>query len=581
MKLIKYTALCLLISASMASCDFLDKEPMKLAPENYFNNEEEASSFLTGIYAELGQSTFYGCDYMYLVGGDDLSHFGGSGRAPATRGLICNNTTTSDPAVTGFWYTLYNGINRANMFLKNIEEVSSIDAGTKNRYIAEARFLRAFYYFNLVQCWGDVPFFTEPTETVVGLDKPRTNKQTIYDFIVKEMDEVSDEQAGGLLTAAELSNKPGHVSKDAAWGMLARVCLFRAGEHYRDNRTATSDETSGYFAKASEYGQKVIKAGHKLAPNYWDYFIDLCANEYNTTANESLWEAEFAGNNTTDVKAEGRIGNVIGITAPDLSNKSTIVGKGDPGYGYGFIYSTPKLYELYKANGDLKRFYWNIAPFAYQQAVSGGAVTGRQFDAGTMSTILNDFNNWGERTNAYGEGNATAKTGDFENAKESTNYAKVCAKFRREYEADKKDKNSTAINFPILRYADVLLMVAEAENEVNGPNELAYKCINEVRIRAGLTSLSGLSKEEFRQAVKDERAMELCFEYTRHFDLIRWGEFAKNMNALVSRAQAGENWTLGPSNVYTYFQVSNIYNYFPIPDAEISVNKKITQNPGW
>lgn len=580
MKLIKYTALCLLFGTSMASCNFLDKEPMKLAPENYFNNEEEASSFLTGIYAELGQSTFYGCDYLYLVGGDDLSHFGGAGRAPSSKGLICNNTTTSDPAVTGFWYTLYNGINRANMFLKNIDK-AAIDAATRNRYTAEARFLRAFYYFNLVQCWGDVPFFTEPTETVVGLDKPRTDKQKIYDFIISEMAEVSDESNGGLLTASELSNRPGHVSKDAAWGILSRVYLFRAGEHYRDNRTASADETSGYFAKASEYGQKVINAGHTLAPDYWDYFIDLCANEYNTTATESLWEAEFAGNNTTDVKAEGRIGNVIGIPAPDLSSKSTIVGKEDPGYCYGFIYSTPKLYELYQANGDVKRFYWNIAPFTYQQATSGSSVTGRQFDNGTMNTILNDLGNWGARTNSYGAGNASKKTGDYESASASNNYSKACAKFRREYEADKKDKNSTAINFPILRYADVLLMVAEAENEVNGPTTLAYNCINKVRERAGLSALSGLSKESFRQAVKDERAMELCFEYTRRFDLIRWGEFTKNMNALVSRAQAGENWTLGPSNVYTYFQVSDAYNYFPIPDAEISVNKQMSQNAGW
>ena len=135
----------------------------------------------------------------------------------------------------------------------------------------------------------------------------------------------------------------------------------------------------------------------------------------------------------------------------------------------------------------------------------------------------------------------------------------------------------------LFRYADVLLMIAECENEIHGgPTALAYQCINEVRKRAGISSLSGLDQENFRNAVKDERAMELCFEMTRRFDLIRWGDFKKNMNELAARAKSGTNWNLGPSNVYTYFQVSDAYNYFPIPSNEMAINKKITaNNPGW
>ena len=141
------------------------------------------------------------------------------------------------------------------------------------------------------------------------------------------------------------------------------------------------------------------------------------------------------------------------------------------------------------------------------------------------------------------------------------------------------------MNFPVLRYADVLLMIAEAENEVNnGPTPLAYKCIQAVRNRAHIDPLpETLDVDEFRQAVKDERAMELCFEYTRRFDLIRWGEYVKNMNELAPRAQRAENWTGGDKySVYTYFQITDAYNYFPIPDSEMAVNKAITKNnPGW
>lgn len=100
MKKIKIAFLSLLATCTIASCDFLEKEPYKIVPENYFQNEAEAQSFLTGIYSNLGQSTFYGGDYMVLAGGDDLEFYGGSTGRISNTGLICNNTTTSDAAVS-------------------------------------------------------------------------------------------------------------------------------------------------------------------------------------------------------------------------------------------------------------------------------------------------------------------------------------------------------------------------------------------------------------------------------------------------------------------------------------------------
>ena len=681
-----------------ASCEFLDKEPTKLTLENYFTTAEEANSFLTGIYAELSQSSFYGEDYIYLAGGDDLSHYGGSGRAPASKGLICNNTTVSDQSVTAFWYTLYSGINRANMFLENIDRVADIDDATKARYIAEARFLRAFYYFNLVQCWGDVPFKTSSTQDVAGLSCPRTDKQQIYDFIVKEMSEAAE---SGLPDFE--ANEPGRVSKSAAYGILARVCLFRAGEHYRDSN-APSDEATlrGYFQQAKDFALQVY-GKHTLASDYWQVFIDMCSNQYNTDGTESIWEVEFAGNNTTDTKAEGRIGNIIGLAGPDLSNESEATGSADPGYAYEFIFSTPKLYRLYcldvakqldgtlgvpvnysisdlmalpvnystnqdahataYANAQFKvkdhRFLWNIAPFAYvEKNGKNTGVTGRRFYEGNYNSSINNNTSvltpgnddvnlrdvWlkydngrsyayetataedeadlirmlekedlfgyafrtvslnGENVKLYDDylyrnnngshqWNEEPNVGDYTyrsgNHHFTANIARACAKYRREYEADKKDKNFTSINFPILRYSDVLLMLAEAENELNGPAN-AVEYLNEVRQRAfgGVdtynVNAAALTKEDFRQIIKDERGRELCFEFTRHFDLIRWGELADRMGELVNYARIGGEWTQGPTNVYTYFQVSDTYNYFPIPDAEISVNREITSNnPGW
>lgn len=595
----------LLGGGAFTSCNFLDKEPTKLTLENYFNTADEANSFLTGVYAILGQQSFYGADYLYLVGGDDLSHYGGTNRAPASSGLICNNATSSDAAVTALWYTLYSGINRANILLENIGKVQDISDELRSQYESEARFLRAFYYFTLVQCWGDVPFKIVSTQDVVGLDLPRTDKQQIYDFIISEMETAADDETGGLLSAEALNFRPGRISKSTAWGIIARVYLFRAGEYHRDNRTPNEDETKTYYEKAKYYAELVTTQKHELTKDYWDFFIDLCANRYNSTnSNESIWEVELAGNNTSDVKAEGRIGNTIGLAAPDMSSKSNVVGSADPGYSYEFIFATPKLYKLYGTeinasrvadptdenaialkNKD-KRFFWNIAPFKYVEA--GGkntGVTGREFyEDGALDKVLELDNN---RSYTYGNlgGDKDSKLGDYTNVPSQPEYARACAKYRREYEADKKDKNSTAINFPILRYSDILLMIAEAENEVNGPTEKARQCLYDVRKRAGLTDeLPVMTKDEFRQAVKDERGRELCFEYTRHFDLIRWGELVKNMNELVEDATNGQaaGWKQGPSNVYTYFQISSAYNYFPIPEAEMAVNKAITENnPGW
>lgn len=576
MKAIKTTIILFSSVLAFTACEFLDKTPTQTTSGSYFKNEAETKSFRDGIYAILTQDSYYGENYYYLSGGDDLEFYGGKNRSPVNKGLICNNATTADPAVAGLWYTLYSGINRANIFMENIDQVPDISESARKLYRAEVRFLRAFYYFTLVQNWGDVPFTTKSTTSVTGLNRTREPKENIYNFICSEM----EESAKDLPSASDLGYLPGAVSKSAAWGILARVYMFRAGEHFRDKTTPNETKIKEYFTQANIFAQKVLEEGHSLAPNYWDFFIDQCSNKYNTTGKESIWEAEFYGNYTNDIRSEGRVGNIIGMQAPDLSSNASLVGKDDPGFGYAFFWSTPKLYELYQTNGDTKRMNWNIAPFTYTQSASGKAVDGRLFEKGKLAEVKSQYYN---QSYSYGDAPTNSKTGDREKTTPNEDYGLVCGKWRREYEADKKSKNFTSINFPILRYSDVILMVAECENEINeAPTELAYAALNIVRTRAGIAPLSGLDKESFRQAVKDERAMELCFEMTRRYDLIRWGELTKNMNALVTRAQNGANWSLGPSNVYTYFQVSDAYNYFPIPNAEMSVNALITKNnPGW
>jgi hypothetical protein len=154
------------------------------------------------------------------------------------------------------------------------------------------------------------------------------------------------------------------------------------------------------------------------------------------------------------------------------------------------------------------------------------------------------------------------------------------------------NKNYTPINFPMLRYSDVLLMYSEAENEINGPTEEAYDKINQVRER-GYGKLqpgasnpeeahlsAGLSKDAFRKAIQDERARELCFEGLRKGDLIRWGIFVDAMK------QTAEDFGAHAPASYAYAQtaaenVSAKHVLFPKPALELSLNKLLKQNPGW
>ena len=255
-----------------------------------------------------------------------------------------------------------------------------------------------------------------------------------------------------------------------------------------------------------------------------------------------MWEADFSGNGTDIYKEEGRTGNTSGI-AYSASNYP------DTGYSYGFINATAKLYNLY-GEGDLRRD-WAISPYRY----SG---TKRQL----RGSLIYDRN---------------------------------CGKWRRTEETHTpKNLNYTPENFPILRYADVLLMLAEAENQVNGPTPTAYDAINRVRRRAygvpvtapsAVADLTaGLDQAQFQLAIEDERARELCYETLRRPDLIRWGKWTQTMAALANQMEADlanqsslKYASLGARNAAS----SPKYLLYPIPSSEISVNKAIVQNPGY
>ena len=321
------------------------------------------------------------------------------------------------------------------------------------------------------------------------------------------------------------------VSQTTVEGILARVCLTMAGYPLQDHSK---------YADALKWATKVQQSGiHSLNPSYSQIFINEAQDIYDIK--EAMWEADFNGNDITTTLETGRLGNTMGITCSNI----------DTGYSYGFINATKKLYNLYGV-GDLRRD-WAIAPYGY-----GGNPFGRV----NKGTLIYDRN---------------------------------CGKWRRSYELlTPKSKNNTGQNFPILRYADVLLMLAEADNKVNdGPSLNAYNAINQVRRRAYgfdvntpnvLSDLTpGLNSSQFQDSLQDERARELCFETQRRPDLIRWGIWTQTMSALANQISSD----LG-SNALKYAAIpaanaasSPKFLLYPIPASEINVNKAATQNPGY
>lgn len=567
--IIKITLSCILL-ISFSACEFLDKQPHELTPETYFNNESELQLFLTGVYSPLGQESFYGNYYpLYNSGGDDLSFFQ---RANPAQSIICANANNTNEFVTSFWRVLYDGINRANILLENVDRNTEITEVYRNQVRAEAQFLRGFYYFNLVQAFGDVPFRIKAVQSVNNLALPRENKQKIYDQIIEDIT-----MAIPNLRSASNTN-PGYITQSAAKGILARIYLFRAGEHFRDKQSA-GPEVQEYFTQARKWALEVRDSQiHGLVSDYSQVFTDMAQDKYNSTGvKESIWEAELAGNRISQPDwAAGRIGNVIGfgsnVDHSSIDAVKNLTGIRNPGYSYKFVYASTKLYDLYKTQGDSVRDRWNITPYEYKFATGGNReLTGIEYYFGKKPNGLANI-----------EGipvTELAQSG-------SRTEVRCAAKYRRELEVvSPKNKNYTPINFPILRYSDVLLMIAEAENEINNaPTQLAYDCLNQVRERAKIQQykLGDLTKETFRQVIKDERAMELCFEATRRWDLIRWGDFYTTMQAMRNVVATNENWVTAFKYAANYYNVSEYYNYFPIPSLEMSVNNLITSNnPGW
>jgi hypothetical protein len=435
MKKIKFLITCMVLFAGTSCNKQLNTVPTDFVSSiYYYNNADELNMGLAGIYDILGDQTTYAASMLY-----NLSYTNDEGIMVHGAFIPASNFSydPGTPELVNLWNTLYRGINNANILLEAIDapNADKVSLAIKENIRAQTLFLRAFYFYMLADRWGDVPLRLTPTKSADDVNFARTPLKEVFAQIVKDMTYAAQK----LPKASVLgSSSSGRLSKNAAQGILARVNLSMAG-------FPLNDESK--YADAKAWCDSVMRNGeNSLNPSYSDNFVKQARNEYYVP--ENIWEVEFYGN-TFDNHFEG---GYVGIRNGIISGDNGLI---FPGYGYNVIDVSIMLYNSYQKNpvtllsNDL-RMARNIAPYYW----SGANIT--------TKTMVKNY--WPYNANIY---------------------QRYPGKWRRDEELLlPRGKNSNSTNFPLLRFSDVLLMYAEAENYINGPTAAAYNAINQVRERA-------------------------------------------------------------------------------------------------
>lgn len=476
----------------MMSCknDFIDIIPeSEMTTDLVFKTDNDFRNALNGVYRQ--NQDFY--DYYWEFGslrGDDVEHW-------ALRSIerVAMDQFTLDvnsDILNTAWLDLYSIIRSANTVLSKLELVDASVIEGKDQYAAEAKFLRALAYFNLVRIFGDVPMITVPITVQEALVVTQSNVDIIYnDVIIKDLLE-----AEAKLPETYASADVGAPTKGAAKSLLGKVYLTRHN-----------------FDLAETKLMEVTKMGYALLDNFEDLWGDL-DNEHHS---EYIFDIEYIG------------GNV----------------------GLGSEYATLFQYEDQDVGNELTATMFEV--FGYTGRHVGGG-------AGSPSQELIDLFDPNDLRIER-----TARTGLYDL---DSNFVIPTAQTKRftlkyvEYGYNNDISGNGKANWKVIRYADVLLMLAEALNE-NGKTTEALPYLNQVRERAGLSGYSGLSQSEARDKIYLERRFELYLEGHRWFDLVRTGRAIEVM---------------GPFGMQPHMTV------FPIPQPQIEVINDpeiLSQNPGY
>jgi hypothetical protein len=432
---------------------------------------------------------------------------------------------------------------------KNVEEY--------NEVLARAYFMRAFCYFNLANWFGPVPLRITPSSSQKDNILAASPVLDVYTQVEKDLLFA----ANHLLHANNPKYVQGEPNKMAAHGILARLYLKMGGfQPYltADEATCYLPNNQQYFKKAQDQCEIIMNDGwHQLNPSYRTHFLSYLQDKYDLK--ESLFEISFGNLEATGLHVSGRIGNINGVKF-----------LGNLGIPRGFckINAGQLLYNAYSLE-DTRR-EWNIAGFRNNYSSATQTYT--------MSYIFDTPLN-----QEYGPGKFRRwEPKDLVKLKTDLKIINGEYTILNNTNGSALDPNFTSINFPILRYADILLMHAEAliggAKGTDAANAAALNSLNLVKQRAGLDPYTGsLAHNDFFNEIVDERLRELCFEGLRKQDLIRWNLLGKKL--AESNAAIKANPVFSPSNQFhqTFLEPGNNFNkakhlLLPYPIQETQLN---------
>lgn len=596
-----------LLTAALPACSFLDTDPQIIPDDGYYNSEQKLIYGLAGVYGVLNSEALYGNYYsLQIANADDLCYFNNYKSSESRPDRYNHSAGTA--TIYDTWSKLYEGIKNANRYIEAVEKTEidpgklSVDIGL---YIAEARFLRAYYHFLLAQAWGDVPLRVKATTSPNPNDvqMAATPQEQVLKWCADEIEATIPD------LYEPIDNTPSRVSQTVAQGILARVYLFMAGESVKQIDGLDKKEM---YRRAAYWANEVIASHkHDLNESYEEIFINMIRDQYDTQFHESMWEAEFLGDRTSATDwTNGRIGDLIGLRS---QSRTTNYSEWACNYSYGYYNGSYTLWQLYWENDRTadetasatvidKRLTWNLPGYNYR-GMNNQKISYKNKAGETVTRYLQQTQSmfktpWGYNNNFAMpdiEGLDQTIEDAFDPADLVYDPTVMCAvrnagKWRREtvYEKQMSAKSLyTTINFPILRYADVLLMYAEAINEYAGaPDDQAKEAIREIRKRAGVKTDESLLGDyrSFRDLVRNERGRELAFEGLRKWDLIRWGTFVEKMhNAGTNQPTENKYRNVSYTNYASanYANVTARHIYLPIPTKELAVNHALRQNPLW
>ena len=596
-----------LLTAALPACSFLDTDPQIIPDDGYYNSEQKLIYGLAGVYGVLNSEALYGNYYsLQIANADDLCYFNNYNNSESRPDRYNHSAGTA--AIYDTWSKLYEGIKNANRYIEAVEKTEidpeklSVDIGL---YIAEARFLRAYYHFLLAQAWGDVPLRVKATTSPNPNDvqMAATPQEQVLKWCADEIEATIPD------LYEPIDNTPSRVSQTVAQGILARVYLFMAGESVKQIDGLDKKEM---YRRAAYWANEVIASHkHDLNESYEEIFINMIRDQYDTQFHESMWEAEFLGDRTSATDwTNGRIGDLIGLRS---QSRTTNYSEWACNYSYGYYNGSYTLWQLYWENDRTadetasatvidKRLTWNLPGYNYR-GMNNQKISDKNKAGETVTRYLQQTQSMFKTPWVYNnnfampdiEGLDQTIENAFDPADLVYDPTVMCAvrnagKWRREtvYEKQMSAKSLyTTINFPILRYADVLLMYAEAINEYAGaPDDQAKEAIREIRKRAGVKTDESLLGDyrSFRDLVRNERGRELAFEGLRKWDLIRWGTFVEKMhNAGTNQPTENKYRNVSYTNYASanYANVTARHIYLPIPTKELAVNHALRQNPLW